>query len=447
MRAAWIVAGLAATLSLAGCTVSSNLTAGAADGGAACSSPLVECNGECTYLATDEANCGACGNACAGGTSCEAGRCACPNGEQDCNGQCVSIETNNNNCGGCGTKCDGGTVCSMGTCACPAGSTSCESECVDTQTDGHHCGDCGTECPNGQTCSGAKCSTQCSQTVCGTSCVNTQTDNQNCGTCGTACSGGTQCKSGQCTCASGQVLYDNACCTPARSCSSGQCGTISDGCGGTIQCSNGCVTLVQKSDPISGDGATISGTLKGVASGDVLIALVAYVDSSSNSTFPTGVSDGVSYTLDQQNFNHHLSTSIFSLTAASAGDHIVTATDDPSADGAEVYWGMVLLEVSGLAAVPIDQHTGGSNANSGPVETSETGTLATNDEFIVALGSANVITTLNVPSGWVSLGSSSFPGTAFSYLISSAAAPASADFGSFSPASNWGASIATYKAR
>jgi hypothetical protein len=61
--------------------------------GFSCAAGLVECSsGSCTNLATDNANCGACGTACGGGESCQNGYC-CPSGTEICADQCVAIGT------------------------------------------------------------------------------------------------------------------------------------------------------------------------------------------------------------------------------------------------------------------------------------------------------------------------------------------------------------------
>src|SRR5215218_4308026 len=47
------------------------------------------CRGSCVFLSSDPNNCGACGNICAGGTSCSNGTCLCPTESQtNCGGTC-----------------------------------------------------------------------------------------------------------------------------------------------------------------------------------------------------------------------------------------------------------------------------------------------------------------------------------------------------------------------
>jgi hypothetical protein len=85
-------------------------------------------------LATDEANCGRCGNQCGLGKTC-------------CAGSCVDTKTTAAHCGMCGSACGQGLTC-------------CNSDCVDTDTNASHCGTCGREC-GGLTprCCGANCKT------------------------------------------------------------------------------------------------------------------------------------------------------------------------------------------------------------------------------------------------------------------------------------------------
>jgi hypothetical protein len=79
------------------------------------------CNGQCTVIAGDPTNCGACGNMCAAGRICSGGLCGgtCPpgGGETPCGGSCVDLQTSNANCGQCGTACTGTNQgCAGGSC-------------------------------------------------------------------------------------------------------------------------------------------------------------------------------------------------------------------------------------------------------------------------------------------------------------------------------------------
>lgn len=68
------------------------------DGTCICPSGQSECSGSCVDLATDPANCGACGNVCSSG-SCSSGNCSCTR-NTDCPDGCS-----------CGVRAQGGTVC------------------------------------------------------------------------------------------------------------------------------------------------------------------------------------------------------------------------------------------------------------------------------------------------------------------------------------------------
>src|SRR6185437_2589612 len=94
-------------------------------GACTCSEGFADCDGKpetgCeAALDTDDANCGACGNACKNGT-CKAGACACAELFADCDGSpsngCeTSLADDTKNCGACGHDCLGAT-CKDGACA------------------------------------------------------------------------------------------------------------------------------------------------------------------------------------------------------------------------------------------------------------------------------------------------------------------------------------------
>src|SRR5687767_14016379 len=87
----------------------------------------------CKTLASDPANCGACGRTCSAGQSCIGGQCQCPSGTASCSGSCVDLKSNASHCGACGIACGTGTVCSNGTCvkgSCPTGTVNCSGACV-----------------------------------------------------------------------------------------------------------------------------------------------------------------------------------------------------------------------------------------------------------------------------------------------------------------------------
>jgi len=118
----------------------------------ACSPGFGDCNmyagdGCEASLQSDPANCGACGNACAGGTACIQGACVCPSGETSCNGACTDTSSDPGNCGGCGHACTAmGQTCSFGACVCSSGGTLCGNVCSDTTSDPSNCGSCGHQC-------------------------------------------------------------------------------------------------------------------------------------------------------------------------------------------------------------------------------------------------------------------------------------------------------------
>jgi hypothetical protein len=167
----------------------------------------------CAITWTDNANCGACGNACPQGKVCTNGVCSanCAQGQTFCAPDggapyCASTQTDNSNCGTCGNACGQGLVCASGSCSanCAQGQTFCTPDggapyCASTQTDNANCGTCGNVCPQGQVCSAGTCAVKCSVnlTQCGNQCIDVQTDLSHCGGCNKPCNG--TCTAGVCT--------------------------------------------------------------------------------------------------------------------------------------------------------------------------------------------------------------------------------------------------------
>jgi hypothetical protein len=152
------------------------------------------CGGDCVDTRGNIDNCGACGNACTGGTSCQymAGGgvgCRCRDWETECNGTCANLQTDPNNCGKCGHVCASGS-CDNGVC-----------ECLSWCDGSGHCGGGQADCGPCETCNNGAClPTTCGggQICCGAGCVDTQTDPSNCGACGTVCPAGQDCVQGAC---------------------------------------------------------------------------------------------------------------------------------------------------------------------------------------------------------------------------------------------------------
>ena len=119
----------------------------------------VDCGGRCVPLASDAANCGACGHACGPRAYCGAGACACEAGATGCGGVCTDLASDPRSCGACGSPCDAALVCSASTCqgACAAGLTDCARACVDVAVDSANCGACGRSCGPGERCQAGAC--------------------------------------------------------------------------------------------------------------------------------------------------------------------------------------------------------------------------------------------------------------------------------------------------
>ncbi|MEZ4410553.1 MAG: hypothetical protein R3A52_29340 [Polyangiales bacterium] len=94
---------------------------GSGDGGGrvdtGCTPPEVLCGAACVDPASDNANCGRCGNACAAGEVCAGGMCNafCGPPLLLCDGACIDPMTDPANCGGCGVVCSTG-ICNGGRC-------------------------------------------------------------------------------------------------------------------------------------------------------------------------------------------------------------------------------------------------------------------------------------------------------------------------------------------
>lgn len=191
----------------------------------------------CTNTNYDDANCGACGNACdptgpdlaalpndmhygCGGRQCGVSKCNDKN-FANCNGDksdgCETQVHTTENCGGCGDKCAPGKECLVGNdnlyhCTCEDDSeTLCGSRCQSLTQDPYNCGACNNLCP------GAYAShfvATCSNGVCGGECeagyadcnglpddgceVDVRIDSRHCGACGNTCSPGQVCADGKC---------------------------------------------------------------------------------------------------------------------------------------------------------------------------------------------------------------------------------------------------------
>lgn len=227
-------------------------------GACVCPAGQTACGSSCVDLASSNTHCGACERACATNQSCRAGACGCNAGLVACGASCVDVLADAANCGGCGKPCMRGAVCLAGVCmrgGCPGGTSNCDGACVDLASSALHCGACGRPCAGGQTCSGGACACGAGATLCGGACVDTATDALNCGACGKACPSGSGCSGGACGCAAGLTACGVACvntasdsancgacgkvCPAGSSCSGGTCATS---CApGTTACATGCV--------------------------------------------------------------------------------------------------------------------------------------------------------------------------------------------------------------
>jgi hypothetical protein len=144
-----------------------------------CAGGRVACDFACVDLRTDPNHCGRCGRRCCPGSVCSDGACAfgCSAGTTRCcassdpaacDCSCRDLATDGANCGGCGVACAAGQVCRQGRCegasgcsgggsACAAGLCACSGRCTDLRTDVANCGRCGELCAVGETCRAGLC--------------------------------------------------------------------------------------------------------------------------------------------------------------------------------------------------------------------------------------------------------------------------------------------------
>lgn len=277
--------------------------------GIGCSAGFADCDGDpangCEVdLSTNAGHCGACGTVCGsvnGAGTCSAGLCvtSCDPGFASCDGSAangceVTLASDLANCGACGTTCSsaGGTAaCNAGACqiACSAGFADCDGSAatgceVNLGGDPANCGACGTTCngTNGTaTCSGSACGVTCNAGFgdCDGSAANgcevsTATDVANCGACGTTCSstnGTPSCDRGACAiqCSPGFANCDGGAgngCEVNLQADLANCGACANACGtanatpscGAGSCSLGCNAGFLDCDGLNADGCEVN---------------------------------------------------------------------------------------------------------------------------------------------------------------------------------------------
>ncbi len=140
---------------------------------AGCFGGATYCEGTCTSTASDNLNCGECGNACGAGEQCVDSACVltCPEGLSACGETCVDPLTSRSNCGATtceddatdGEVCADGFVCNgAGACelTCQDGLVECGGTCIDPSSSADFCGatTCADDATDGEVCgAGAAC--------------------------------------------------------------------------------------------------------------------------------------------------------------------------------------------------------------------------------------------------------------------------------------------------
>ncbi len=238
-------------------------TVGCATAEAPCDTGTTRCDGLCTDLASDFANCGECGARCAPGETCDGGLCAaaCPAGLDLCGTECVDDRSDPDHCGGCDEACAGGEVCVDAGCdaTCPAPRIACAGACVDPMSDAGHCGGCDVACEAGLVCSEGECDATCQSELvdCAGSCVDTTSDLRHCGKCGHECDPGNVCVGGACVraCPPGQMDCGGRCVDTLRD--RARCGGCAIQCEDGEYCEAGVCTLTCTAGSEPCDGACV----------------------------------------------------------------------------------------------------------------------------------------------------------------------------------------------
>ena len=263
------------------------------------------CGGGCVDLASDNANCGACGETCGSGLTCARGVCAAapsctdasegascllPGGQsgQCCAGQC-GPHLDDDNCGVCGATCPAKTHCTLlpdqvvqclasdgtpGDCQgdvnlCPTGTSCIDGTCYRSDCTALADTD---DCTNDGLTIGQCCSQQC---------FSISSDDQHCGGCGRSCAATDTCTGGLCqggsgidfcgpatVCLTGFFCGGSACqaedCSGfgnGAACAFGSFVGTADGGGAGVCCSGSCVDPTQDPANCGGCGITCpSGT-------------------------------------------------------------------------------------------------------------------------------------------------------------------------------------------
>lgn len=228
-----------------------------------CAAGWADCDGIGTNgceqdIATDTANCGACGNVCGssnGQSVCKNGTCSigCKKGYGDCDGNVkngceTNLETDVNHCGDCLTVCSKNNdtpTCSSGQCqiSCKSGYANCDglraTGCEASLASPNTCGKCGNDCTTSvahatAACSGGACSYSGKCAAGWGDCDGNKANGceaslatmPNCGACGQDCSG---------------VVHASAICS-SGTCSYSSCDPGWADCVGGV--ANGCETAV-----------------------------------------------------------------------------------------------------------------------------------------------------------------------------------------------------------
>lgn len=205
--------------------------------GSTCEPPTTRCGAICTDTSTDRDNCGACNHGCGAEARCERGACLCVAGNILCHDTCVDPASNAFHCGACDRPCGGDARCEGGVCICPAGNAFCDGACADLNSNRFHCGTCGHACGGSARCEGGECVCPSGGVACGGDCADLTSNRSHCGACGHACNQDEFCTAGECRCYDGRERCGSTCANLRWS--SDHCGACGHGCGSNEVCADG----------------------------------------------------------------------------------------------------------------------------------------------------------------------------------------------------------------
>jgi hypothetical protein len=196
---------------------------------------------------------------------------------------------------------------------------------------------------------------------------------------------------------------------------------------------------------------TRSATINGVTAGNTILALISSIDTNGATRSLNSLSDGQgSYATDASQGGNGVLCVVASLFNANSGSHTVSVT--LSGSGTACQGHMYVVEVSGIGTSNSLDQTAGTTANSQPMSTGATGTLAVANEIAFALSgtiSSGTGTYTYPPTGFTQIHAGNDTGTnsynSQNYQIVASTAAITADWGSAAANTKHSCVVATYQ--